>query len=100
MRVALFATCVTDTFYPSTAKAVVRLLERLGCAVDFPLGQTCCGQMHFNTGYAEETIPLVRRFVDVFADSELVVSPSASCVGMVRDYYARVAELSPLSSSL
>jgi L-lactate dehydrogenase complex protein LldE len=50
--------------------------------------------MHFNTGYADETIPLVRRFVDVFGDSELVVSPSASCVGMVRDYYARVAELS------
>jgi L-lactate dehydrogenase complex protein LldE len=80
--------------FPETGRAVVALLERLGLTVDFPREQTCCGQMHFNTGYADQTIPLVRRFVRVFADSELVVSPSASCVGMVRDYYARVAELS------
>jgi L-lactate dehydrogenase complex protein LldE len=93
-RVALFITCFNDTMFPQTGQAVVRLLERLGVTVDFPLEQTCCGQMHFNTGYAEETIPLVRRFVRVFADAELVVSPSASCVGMVRDYYGRVAELS------
>jgi L-lactate dehydrogenase complex protein LldE len=93
-RVALFITCFNDTMFPQTGRAVVTVLERLGVAVDFPLEQTCCGQMHFNTGYAEETIPLVRRFVRVFADAEVVVSPSASCVGMVRDYYARVAELS------
>jgi L-lactate dehydrogenase complex protein LldE len=62
--------------------------------VDFPLEQTCCGQMHFNTGYAEQTVPLLRRFVRTFSESELVVSPSASCVAMVRDYYPRVAELS------
>lgn len=93
-RVALFITCFNDTMFPQTGRAVVTLLERLGVTVDFPLDQTCCGQMHFNTGYAQETIPLVRRFVRVFADAEVVVSPSASCVGMVRDYYARVAELS------
>ncbi len=92
-RVALFITCFNDTLFPQTGRAVVTLLERLGVAVDFPLEQTCCGQMHFNTGYAEETIALVRRFVRVFGDSELVVSPSASCVGMVRDSYSRVAEL-------
>ena len=50
--------------------------------------------MHFNSGYADETVPLVRRFVKAFGDSETVVSPSASCVGMVREYYPRVAELS------
>jgi L-lactate dehydrogenase complex protein LldE len=93
-RVSLFITCLNDTLFPRTGQAVVALLERLGVAVDFPLEQTCCGQMHFNTGYARETIPLVRRFVEVFAGSEVVVSPSASCVGMVRDYYTRVAELS------
>ncbi len=93
-RVALFITCFNDTMFPQTGRAVVTVLERLGVAVDFPLEQTCCGQMHFNTGYAAETIPLVRRFVNVFSDAELVVSPSASCVGMVRDSYARVAELS------
>jgi len=93
-RVSLFITCFNDTLFPETGRAVVALLERLGVAVDFPLEQTCCGQMHFNTGYAVQTIPLVRRFVRAFADSELVVSPSASCVAMVRDYYPRVAELS------
>jgi L-lactate dehydrogenase complex protein LldE len=92
-RVSLFITCFNDTMFPATGQAVVTVLERLGVGVDFPLEQTCCGQMHFNTGYAEETIPLVRRFVDVFGDSELVVSPSASCVAMVRDHYPRVAEL-------
>ena len=93
-RVSLFITCFNDTMFPQTGRAVVTLLERLGVTVDFPLEQTCCGQMHFNSGYAVQTIPLVRRFVDVFADAEVVVSPSASCVGMVRDYYARVADLS------
>ena len=63
MRVALFITCFNDTLFPETGKATVRLLERLGHQVDFPLEQTCCGQMHFNTGYQREAIPLARRFV-------------------------------------
>lgn len=73
---------------------MVRLLERLGHSVDFPLEQTCCGQMHYNTGYQEEAIPLVRRFVDVFRDAEAVVAPSASCVGMIHEFYGRVAQRS------
>jgi len=93
-RASLFITCFNDTMFPETGQAVVQLLERLDVGVDFPIEQTCCGQMHFNTGYAEETTALVRRFVQAFADSELIVSPSASCVGMVRDYYRRVAALS------
>jgi L-lactate dehydrogenase complex protein LldE len=93
-RASLFITCFNDTLFPQTGRAVVSLLERLGVAIDFPLEQTCCGQMHFNTGYADEAVPLVRRFVRAFADSEVVVSPSASCVGMVRDFYPRVAALS------
>ena len=92
-RAALFITCFNDTLFPETGRAVVELLERLGVAVDFPLEQTCCGQMHFNTGYAEQTVPLVRRFVKTFADAEIVVSPSASCVGMVRDQYPKVADM-------
>jgi L-lactate dehydrogenase complex protein LldE len=93
MRASLFITCLTDTLFPEVGRAVVELLERLGVEVDFPIEQTCCGQMHFNTGYARETIPLVRRFVRTFGGSEVVVSPSASCVAMVRTFYARVAEL-------
>ena len=70
---------------------MVRLLERLGHEVDFPEEQTCCGQMHLNSGYPDEAVPLLRRFVRAFADAEVVVSPSASCVGMVRDQYPKLA---------
>jgi L-lactate dehydrogenase complex protein LldE len=93
MKVSLFITCFNDTIFPATGRAVVRILERLGHTVEFPMGQTCCGQMHFNTGYQREAIPLVRRFVEVFGEAEVVVSPSASCVAMVRDLYPRAAEL-------
>jgi L-lactate dehydrogenase complex protein LldE len=93
MRVSLFITCFNDTLFPRTGEAVVRVLERLGCTVDFPLDQTCCGQMHWNTGYQRQAVPIVRRFVDVFGDAETVVTPSASCAGMVREFYPRAAEL-------
>jgi L-lactate dehydrogenase complex protein LldE len=93
VRVALFITCFNDTLFPETGKATVEILERLGVEVDFPLDQTCCGQMHFNTGYQREAIPLVRRFVRVFKDYEAVVAPSGSCVGMVRELYPMAAEL-------
>ena len=92
MRVALFITCFNDTLFPRTGQAVVEVLERLGHEVVFPEEQTCCGQMHFNTGYAEEAAALVRRFVRVFSEHEAIVCPSGSCAGMVRDAYPRVAE--------
>ncbi|MEZ0095487.1 (Fe-S)-binding protein [Streptacidiphilus sp. EB129] len=92
MRIALFITCFNDTLYPDTGKAVVAVLERLGHTVEFPLSQTCCGQMHFNTGYRPEALPLVRGFAEAFAGYDAVVTPSASCAGMVRDSHAVVAE--------
>jgi L-lactate dehydrogenase complex protein LldE len=91
VRASLFITCFNDTLFPATGIAVVRLLERLGHEVDFPEEQTCCGQMHLNSGYTREALPLMRRFVRTFADAEVVVSPSASCVGMVRDQYPKLA---------
>jgi L-lactate dehydrogenase complex protein LldE len=96
-RVALFATCLTDTFYPDTARAVVRLLERLGCTVDFPLGQTCCGQMHFNTGYPQQAKPLAERYAEVFAGYDAVVAPSGSCAGMVREFHPGLAGTGPVT---
>jgi L-lactate dehydrogenase complex protein LldE len=92
VRVTLFVTCLTDTLVPETGIATVRLLERLGHEVEFPSAQTCCGQMHLNTGYRVEARALARRFVRVFADAEVVVAPSASCVGTVRDYYSSLAK--------
>jgi L-lactate dehydrogenase complex protein LldE len=85
VRVSLFVTCFNDTLFPQTGRAVVRLLERLGCEVEFPLEQTCCGQMHLNSGYAREGAALARRFARVFEGAETVVTPSASCAGMLRD---------------
>ena len=93
MRVALFITCFNDTLFPETGRATVELLERLGHEVEFPQEQTCCGQMHFNTGYQREAIPLVRRFVEVFGSYDAVVAPSGSCVGMVRELYPMAADL-------
>ena len=91
LRVALFATCFNDTMWPETLKATVRLLERLGCTVDFPMAQTCCGQMQTNTGYGRDAAPLVRSFVDVFEDYDAVVAPSGSCVGSVREQHEMIA---------
>ena len=93
MRVALFITCFNDTLFPETGRATVEVLERLGHEVEFPFEQTCCGQMHFNTGYQREAIPLVRRFVEIFGRYEAVVAPSGSCVGMVRELYPHAAEV-------
>lgn len=92
MQISLFITCYNDTLFPETGKATVHLFERLGYTVDFPLEQTCCGQMHYNTGYQEEAIPLVRRFIQIFKEAEAVVVPSASCVGMMKEFYPKVAK--------
>jgi L-lactate dehydrogenase complex protein LldE len=91
VRVSLFITCFNDTLFPATGRAVVELLERLGCEMVFPEAQTCCGQMHGNTGYAAEGERLVERWERVFAEAEVVVSPSASCVGYVREHVPSAA---------
>lgn len=93
MRIALFATCLADAMFPQAAIATVRLLERLGHEVVFPDKQTCCGQMHVNTGYVDEATALVRHHVEVFEEAgcEAAVAPSGSCVGSVRHQHAMVA---------
>ena len=91
MRVGLFITCFNDLLFPDVGKAVVRLLRRLGQTVEFPDAQTCCGQIHFNTGYRDDCVPLVRRFAATFAGFDAVVTPSASCAAMVRQHHAVVA---------
>ena len=91
MKVALFVTCLNDTMFPSTGQATVRLLNRLGVDVEFPTAQTCCGQMHVNSGYVREAIPVVRTFVDAFAGYDAVVAPSGSCVVSAREQHKIVA---------
>jgi L-lactate dehydrogenase complex protein LldE len=91
VRIGLFVTCLVDALFPDVGKATVALLERLGHEVVFPAGQTCCGQMHTNTGYQRDAVPLVRRHVEVFEPFDVVVAPSGSCVGSVRHQHAMVA---------
>ncbi len=91
MRIALFVTCLADTLFPDVGQATVRLLERLGHQVEFPTAQTCCGQMHINTGYQRQALLLIRRHADVFAGYEAIVAPSGSCAGSVRHQHAMVA---------
>ena len=92
LRVAIFITCYNDTLFPQTGQAMVRVLERLGHTVEFPPGQTCCGQMHYNTGYQADALTLLPRFVEQFRGSEAVVVPSTSCVTMMRDHYPSMAK--------
>jgi L-lactate dehydrogenase complex protein LldE len=91
LKIALFITCYNDTLFPETGKAVVRVLERLGHTVEFPTGQTCCGQMHWNTGYQDDALPLLPRFVQQFRHAEAIVVPSSSCVAMMREHYPMMA---------
>ena len=91
MRVGLFVTCLGDTLFPEASKAVVRVLERLGHEVEFPPEQTCCGQLHANSGYREEALALAARFERIFKRFDAVVSPSSSCVGMIREFRPALA---------
>jgi L-lactate dehydrogenase complex protein LldE len=98
VRIALFVTCIADTLYPEAARATVEVLERLGHEVVFPREQTCCGQMHLNSGHVAEADRLARRFAAIFGDYDVVASLSSSCVGTVREHYGmtNVFELSEL----
>jgi L-lactate dehydrogenase complex protein LldE len=96
MRIALFVTCLGDVLFPDVGRATVAVLEGLGHEVVFPAEQTCCGQMHTNTGYQHDAVGLVRHHVEVFeralADGcEAVVAPSGSCAGSVRHQHAMLA---------
>lgn len=91
LTVALFATCVNDTMFPGTAIATVKLLERLGCKVEFPKEQTCCGQVFANTGYYDEAVGAVKTYYKAFGKYDYIVGASGSCVGAVRHQHEMLA---------
>lgn len=86
MKVTLFATCLVDMFQSDVGKATVELLERLGCEIDFPEAQVCCGQPAYNSGYVKESKEAMKRMIETFENAEYVVSPSGSCTAMFREY--------------
>ncbi|AJD90374.1 Fe-S oxidoreductase [Jeotgalibacillus malaysiensis] len=87
MKVSLFITCLADVFYPGVGKDTVEVLERLGCEVDFPEKQTCCGQPAFNSGYHKDTKKVAKHTIETFAHSDYVVLPSGSCASMIHEYH-------------
>jgi len=89
--ISLFITCYNDTLFPNTGKAVVAVLEKLGHMVEFREAQTCCGQMHYNTGYQRQALPMMLHLLKVFQDAEVICCPSSSCVAMIRDHYPKMA---------
>ena len=91
MLISLFIACYNDVMFPQTGRAVVKVLERLGHSVEFLPQQTCCGQMHSNTGYATEATALMRRFVETFKDADVICVPSSSCVATIRTQYTKLA---------
>jgi len=94
-RVSLFVTCIVDQMFPKVGMAVVDVLERLGFRVDFPEGQTCCGQPAFNSGYREEAREVARHFLDVFRDVDYIVVPSGSCCSMVAHHFEDIFDKEP-----
>jgi L-lactate dehydrogenase complex protein LldE len=93
MRIGLFATCVADTMFPEAAHATATILERLGHEVVVPREQTCCGQMHMNSGYRREALPLAEHFLATFGGFDAVVAPSSSCVGAIRELYPQLLDI-------
>lgn len=96
MRIGLFITCLADSLFPEAGRSTVTVLERLGHEVVFPQAQTCCGQMHTNTGYQGHALGLVEHHVATFEEAldagvDAIVAPSGSCVGSVRHQHAMVA---------
>lgn len=95
MTVALFITCITDTFFPRVGEAVVRVLRHFGCRVEFPEAQTCCGQPAFSAGSREDAAAVARRMIEVFDPYPVVVTPSASCASMVKHHFAELFAQEP-----
>jgi L-lactate dehydrogenase complex protein LldE len=94
-RVSLFVTCLVDQLFPNVGLAMTTVLERLGYTVDFPEGQTCCGQPAFNSGYWAEARTIARHFLDTFETCERIVAPSGSCTAMVVNHFAELFRKEP-----
>jgi L-lactate dehydrogenase complex protein LldE len=100
MKVQIFIPCFVDQLYPQTGFNMVKVLEKAGCEVDYNTNQTCCGQPAFNAGFWDESRAVCTKFLKDFESADYVVSPSASCVGFVRNYYSKLFENSSLHSQV
>ena len=99
MNVQLFIPCFIDQLYPTVAFNMVKILEKAGCTVTYNTNQTCCGQPAYNAGFWGEAKEVCTKFIKDFEGSEYIVAPSASCVGFVRNYYAKLFENSAYNNA-
>ncbi|HEY1113542.1 MAG TPA: (Fe-S)-binding protein [Chitinophagaceae bacterium] len=90
MKVQLFVPCFVDQVYPETAFNMVKVLEKVGCTVTYNPNQTCCGQPAFNAGFQDDAREVCTKFLKDFSPDSIIVGPSASCVGFVRNYYGKL----------
>jgi L-lactate dehydrogenase complex protein LldE len=96
-RVSLFVTCIVDQLFPKVGMAMAEVLERIGCEIDFPEAQTCCGQPAFNSGFRQEAREVARHFLSVFSGAEYVVVPSGSCASMISHHFGDIFQKEPSS---
>jgi L-lactate dehydrogenase complex protein LldE len=87
MIVDIFIPCFMDQIYPDTGLNMVKILEKVGCGVNYNPEQTCCGQPAFNMGYWNDCKEVGEKFIREFQNDRYIVCPSASCVGMIKKYY-------------
>lgn len=100
MNIQLFIPCFVDQLYPQTGFNMVRVLEKAGCTVSYPTGQTCCGQPAFNAGFWDDAKAVCSKFIKDFKGSDYIVAPSASCVGFVRNYYSKLFDNSSVHNEV
>lgn len=100
MKVQLFIPCFVDQLYPQTAFNMVKVLEKACCEVFYNTNQTCCGQPAFNAGFWDESREVCSKFIKDFEGADYIVAPSASCVGFVRNYYAKLFENSSVHNQV
>ena len=100
MNVQLFVPCFVDQLYPQTAFNMIKVLEKLGCTVNYNANQTCCGQPAFNAGFQDECKDVASKFLKDFSGTDFIVAPSASCAGFVRNYYGKMFDNSSVHNEV
>ena len=88
MNVQIFIPCFVDQLFPDTAFNMIKVLEKIGCTVNYPAAQTCCGQPAYNAGFRDEAREVCSKFLQDFSGTDPIIIPSASCAGFIRNYYA------------
>jgi L-lactate dehydrogenase complex protein LldE len=100
MNVQLFIPCFVDQLYPQTAFNMIRVLEKAGCSVRYNPSQTCCGQPAFNAGFWDDARDVCSKFLKDFNANSIIVAPSASCVGFVKNYYTKLFDNSSMHNEV